>query len=131
MCLHYMCALVLCVYVCVRVLPFTIATMSLPSSPPLSFLSLDSSGVFYSDATDSWQEVMPADDVVVGVPLGSLVVNVGGCRYLLSQDLLASHPETRLGRLARSGPDSALELCDDADLPGNEFFFDRSSQTFQ
>ncbi|KAK0141463.1 Potassium voltage-gated channel subfamily V member 1 [Merluccius polli] len=106
------------------------ATMSLSSSPPPSLLSLDSSSVFYSDAADSWRDGPRAADVVLD-PLGGLLVNVGGCRYLLPQDLLASHPETRLGRLARSGPDSALELCDDADLPGNEFFFDRSSQTFQ
>uniref|UniRef100_A0A673A3U8 Potassium voltage-gated channel subfamily V member 1 n=1 Tax=Sphaeramia orbicularis TaxID=375764 RepID=A0A673A3U8_9TELE len=38
---------------------------------------------------------------------------------------------TRLGKLACCSRDSALELCDDADFLENEFFFDRSSQTFQ
>lgn len=58
-------------------------------------------------------------------------VNVGGRRYVLSQELLAPHPETRLGKLASRGRDCALELCDDADFLENEFFFDRNSQTFQ
>ncbi|KAJ3597958.1 hypothetical protein NHX12_001473 [Muraenolepis orangiensis] len=104
--------------------------MSLSSSLHPSLRPLNSSSLFYSNAAGSWPDGARADDVVADPP-GGLVVNVGGCRYLLSQDLLASHPETRLGRLARSGPDSALELCDDADLLGKEFFFDRSSQTFQ
>uniref|UniRef100_A0A8D3B7W8 Potassium voltage-gated channel modifier subfamily V member 1 n=1 Tax=Scophthalmus maximus TaxID=52904 RepID=A0A8D3B7W8_SCOMX len=64
-------------------------------------------------------------------PLDFFVINVGGSRYVLSQELLASHPESRLGKLACCGHDSALEPCDDADLLGNEFFFDRNSQTFQ
>uniref|UniRef100_A0A3P8XZS8 BTB domain-containing protein n=1 Tax=Esox lucius TaxID=8010 RepID=A0A3P8XZS8_ESOLU len=59
------------------------------------------------------------------------IVNVGGDRYVFSQEQLAPHPETRLGKLALSTWDCALELCDDADFLGNEFFFDRSSQTFQ
>lgn len=83
-----------------------------------SMASLDSS-VFYS-------ETACGSD-----PLQALVINVGGRRYAISQELLASHPETRLGRLACCSPDAVLELCDDADFPKNEFFFDRSSQTFQ
>ncbi|KAM4735380.1 LOW QUALITY PROTEIN: potassium voltage-gated channel subfamily V member 1 [Anableps anableps] len=83
-----------------------------------SLLSLDSS-VFFSEAS------------CVRDPLDAVVINVGGSRYVLSQELLASHPETRLGRLACCSRDSALELCDDADFLKNEFFFDRSSQTFQ
>ncbi|XP_032414173.1 potassium voltage-gated channel subfamily V member 1 isoform X1 [Xiphophorus hellerii] len=63
--------------------------------------------------------------------LNAVVVNVGGSRYVLSQELLASHPDTRLGKLVCCGQDSALELCDDADFLQNEFFFDRSSQPFQ
>uniref|UniRef100_A0A3P9I242 Potassium voltage-gated channel modifier subfamily V member 1 n=1 Tax=Oryzias latipes TaxID=8090 RepID=A0A3P9I242_ORYLA len=63
-------------------------------------------------------------------PLDVLLINVGGSHFQLSQELLASHPETRLGKLARCSPDSVLELCDDADFMQNEFFFDRNSQTF-
>ncbi|PWA28661.1 hypothetical protein CCH79_00019830 [Gambusia affinis] len=85
-----------------------------------SLLSLNSS-VFFSET--------PAPSA--SYPLGAVVVNVGGTRYVLSQELLASHPETRLGKLVHCGRDSALELCDDADFLQNEFFFDRSSQTFQ
>ncbi|KAM8827255.1 potassium voltage-gated channel subfamily V member 1 [Synchiropus picturatus] len=63
--------------------------------------------------------------------LDLFIINVGGSRYLLSRELLTSHPDTRLGRLARSGRDCALQWCDDADLLQNEFFFDRSSQAFR
>lgn len=82
--------------------------------------SLDSS-VFFGEMTAS----------CLGQRLDVFIVNVGGSRYVLSQDLLASYPETRLGKLARCGRDSALELCDDANFLENEFFFDRNSQTFQ
>ncbi|KAM4600401.1 potassium voltage-gated channel subfamily V member 1 [Polymixia lowei] len=85
-----------------------------------SLLSLDSS-VFYSETATACS----------AEPLDFFVINVGGSRYVLSQELLASYPETRLGKLARCSRDSALELCDDADFLENEFFFDRSSQTFQ
>nr|XP_055067980.1 potassium voltage-gated channel subfamily V member 1 [Misgurnus anguillicaudatus] len=84
-----------------------------------SLLSLDSS-VFFSEP------VVPSAD-----PLDFFIINVGGSRYILSQELLASHPETRLGKLALSTRDSALDLCDDADFMENEYFFDRNSQTFQ
>ncbi|XP_062848174.1 potassium voltage-gated channel subfamily V member 1 [Trichomycterus rosablanca] len=84
-----------------------------------SVLSLNSS-VFYSEPPP------PSDN-----PLDFFIINVGGSRYILSQELLASYPETRLGKLALSTRDSALDLCDDADLLENEFFFDRNSQTFQ
>lgn len=84
-----------------------------------SLLSLDSS-VFYSEAPPTTEET-----------LDFFIINVGGSRYILSQELLASYPETRLGKLALSTRDSALDLCDDADLLENEFFFDRNSQTFQ
>ncbi|KAM4581069.1 potassium voltage-gated channel subfamily V member 1 [Odontesthes bonariensis] len=83
-----------------------------------SLASLDSS-VFFGEAS------------CVRDPLDVFVINVGGSRHLLSQELLASHPETRLGKLARCSRDSALELCDDANVQENEFFFDRSSQTFR
>uniref|UniRef100_G3N7F7 Potassium voltage-gated channel modifier subfamily V member 1 n=1 Tax=Gasterosteus aculeatus TaxID=69293 RepID=G3N7F7_GASAC len=66
-----------------------------------------------------------------GAVQGHTLLNVGGSRFVLSRELLAPHPETRLGKLARCTRGSALELCDDADPPGNEFFFDRNSQTFQ
>ncbi|XP_067456495.1 potassium voltage-gated channel subfamily V member 1 [Thunnus thynnus] len=83
-------------------------------------VSLDSS-VFFCETTAS----------CVKDSLEFFIINVGGSRYLLSQELLASHPETRLGKLACCSRDSALELCDDADFLENEFFFDRNSQTFQ
>ncbi|KAM8735678.1 potassium voltage-gated channel subfamily V member 1 [Acanthopagrus schlegelii] len=83
-------------------------------------VSLDSS-VFFSELAAS----------SIKDPLDFFIINVGGSRYVLSQELLASYPETRLGKLACCSRDSALELCDDADLLENEFFFDRNSQTFQ
>lgn len=84
-----------------------------------SVLSMNSS-VFYSEPPQ------PSDN-----PLNFFIINVGGSRYILSQELLASYPETRLGKLALSTRDSALDFCDDADFLENEFFFDRNSQTFQ
>ncbi|CAJ1063143.1 potassium voltage-gated channel subfamily V member 1 [Xyrichtys novacula] len=89
-------------------------------SDKTSPLSLNSS-VFFSEASAS----------CVPEPLDFLIINVGGSRFVLSQELLASYPETRLGKLATCSRDSALELCDDADLLENEFFFDRNSQAFQ
>ncbi|KAJ8402784.1 hypothetical protein AAFF_G00364560 [Aldrovandia affinis] len=85
-----------------------------------SLLSLESS-VFYSLPPPSTEG-----------PLDFFVINVGGSRYVLSQELLSSFPDTRLGKLALSPThDSALDLCDDVNALENEFFFDRSSQAFR
>ncbi|GCB83252.1 hypothetical protein scyTo_0023554 [Scyliorhinus torazame] len=64
-------------------------------------------------------------------PFNVFIINVGGSRFILSRETLLSHPETRLGKLAMSEQDSVLELCDDANFVDNEYFFDRSSQTFK
>lgn len=87
----------------------------------------DSASVFSQDSSVFFSEPPPPTDN----PLDFFIINVGGSRYILSQELLASHPETRLGKLALSTRDSALDLCDDADFLENEYFFDRNSQTFQ
>ncbi|OCT77103.1 potassium voltage-gated channel subfamily V member 1 [Xenopus laevis] len=81
-----------------------------------SALSLDSS-VFCS-------EHCPA-------PRDHLTINVGGRRFILSQKVLSNHPETRLGRLSSSVGQEVYDLCDDANLLDNEYFFDRSSQMFE
>ncbi|KAM9102271.1 potassium voltage-gated channel subfamily V member 1 [Sarcophilus harrisii] len=95
-----------------------------------SLLSLDSS-VFCSEGE--------------GEPLAlgdSFTVNVGGSRFVLSQQALSCFPHTRLGKLAvvvascrhpgtLAAASSTLELCDDANLVDNEYFFDRSSQAFR
>uniref|UniRef100_A0A8C0JAF3 Potassium voltage-gated channel subfamily V member 1 n=1 Tax=Chelonoidis abingdonii TaxID=106734 RepID=A0A8C0JAF3_CHEAB len=66
--------------------------------------------------------------------------SVGGAwrgRFVLSQQTLSCYPDTRLGKLAvvvsaaRDVASSLLELCDDANLVENEYFFDRSSQAFR
>ncbi|KAK6491534.1 potassium voltage-gated channel subfamily V member 1-like [Huso huso] len=64
-------------------------------------------------------------------PLDFFIINVGGSRYVLTQEMLASYPETRLGKLALSAQEAVLDLCDDANFVDNEFFFDRNSQTFK
>ncbi|XP_051878581.1 potassium voltage-gated channel subfamily V member 1 [Pristis pectinata] len=64
-------------------------------------------------------------------PLNTFIINVGGSRFTLSHETLLSYPETRLGKLATSEQDSVLDLCDDANFVDNEYFFDRSSQTFK
>ncbi|XP_037309420.2 potassium voltage-gated channel subfamily V member 1 [Pungitius pungitius] len=98
--------------------PYGLPAGAGPYEDRASTVSLDSDSVCFSETTSS-------------DPLDFFVVNVGGSRFVLPRQQLAPHPETRLGRLARCARGSALELCDDADLPGNEFFFDRNSQTFQ
>lgn len=68
--------------------------------------------------------------------LDCMTVNVGGARFVLSQKKLCCYPDTRLGKLAvmvsaaRDVASSLLELCDDANLVENEYFFDRNSQAF-
>lgn len=120
-------------------LPRTAAGMELPPrrrAPPdspldsCSLTSLDSS-VFCSEGE--------------GEPLAlgdCFTVNVGGSRFVLSQQALSCFPHTRLGKLAvvvascrRPGAltavPSPLEFCDDANPVDNEYFFDRSSQAFR
>ncbi|XP_056378595.1 potassium voltage-gated channel subfamily V member 1 isoform X2 [Hyla sarda] len=81
-----------------------------------SAFSLDSS-VFCSDYSTA--------------PRDHFTINVGGSRFILSLKTLSSHPHTRLGKLATSGGDEVYDLCDDANLMDNEYFFDRSSQMFE
>ncbi|XP_066482099.1 potassium voltage-gated channel subfamily V member 1 isoform X1 [Tiliqua scincoides] len=75
------------------------------------------------------QQVAPALDCIT--------INVGGARFVLSQQKLCCYPDTRLGKLAvvvsaaRDVASSLLDLCDDANLVENEYFFDRSSQAFR
>ncbi|XP_029306920.1 potassium voltage-gated channel subfamily V member 1 [Cottoperca gobio] len=101
-------------------LPYSLVTVEELYGASSSPVSLDSN-VFFSDSTAS----------CIRDPLDFFIINVGGSRYVLSQELLESYPETRLGKLARCSRDSVLELCDDADFLENELFFDRNSQTFQ
>ncbi|KAM7421627.1 hypothetical protein PAMA_015670 [Pampus argenteus] len=100
--------------------------MSLSSSSVVQLYSISTSPESL-DSSIFFCETMASSDKD---PL-EFFINVGGSRYVLSQELLASYPETRLGKLVCCSRDSALELCDDADFLENEFFFDRSSQTFQ
>ncbi|KAL7984116.1 hypothetical protein Chor_002686 [Crotalus horridus] len=94
-----------------------------------SFDSLESS-VFCSDEGPGslLQHVTPS--------LDCMIVNVGGARFLLSQKKLCCYPDTRLGKLAvmvsaaQDVASSLLDLCDDANLMENEYFFDRNSQAF-
>lgn len=64
-------------------------------------------------------------------PLNTFRINVGGSRFILPHEILLSYPETRLGKLVTCEHDSVLDLCDDANFADNEYFFDRSSQTFK
>uniref|UniRef100_K7FHM3 Potassium voltage-gated channel subfamily V member 1 n=1 Tax=Pelodiscus sinensis TaxID=13735 RepID=K7FHM3_PELSI len=73
----------------------------------------------------------------VAPSLDCFTINVGGSRFVLSQQTLSCYPDTRLGKLAvvvsaaRDVASGLLELCDDANLVENEYFFDRSSQAFR
>ncbi|XP_078541696.1 potassium voltage-gated channel subfamily V member 1 [Lissotriton helveticus] len=85
-------------------------------------LSSQDSSVFCSEAPPPRQDIPP----------DSLLINVGGRRFVLSQQTLSCHPETRLGRLLAAGRGlEAAELCDDASPGEGEFFFDRSAQMFE
>ncbi|XP_072855366.1 potassium voltage-gated channel subfamily V member 1 [Pogona vitticeps] len=91
--------------------------------------SLESSVFCSEEETGSLlQQVAPSLDCIT--------INVGGARFVLSQKKLCCYPDTRLGKLAvvvsaaRDVASSLLDLCDDANLLENEFFFDRSSQAF-
>ncbi|TWW71650.1 potassium voltage-gated channel subfamily S member 3-like [Takifugu flavidus] len=56
-----------------------------------------------------------------------IVVNVGGFKQRLDQDLLKRFPQTRLGRLlCCSSKEAILELCDDFSPSEMEFYFDRN-----
>lgn len=115
------------------------ARMELPSrgrAPPDS--SLDSASLTSLDSS-----VFCSEGEGEPLALGdSFTVNVGGSRFVLSQQALSCFPHTRLGKLAvvvascrRRGAlaavPSPLELCDDANPVDNEYFFDRSSQAFR
>ncbi|XP_062987135.1 potassium voltage-gated channel subfamily V member 1 [Elgaria multicarinata webbii] len=69
--------------------------------------------------------------------LDCITINVGGARFVLSQQKLCCYPDTRLGKLAvvvsaaQDVTSSLLDLCDDANVVENEYFFDRSSQAFR
>uniref|UniRef100_A0A8D0H5R1 Potassium voltage-gated channel subfamily V member 1 n=1 Tax=Sphenodon punctatus TaxID=8508 RepID=A0A8D0H5R1_SPHPU len=99
---------------------------------PVDSTSLGSleSSVFCSEEVPEplLQQVAPS--------LDCFTINVGGARFLLSQQTLSCYPDTRLGKLAmlvsaaRDVASSLFELCDDANLVENEYFFDRSSQAF-
>ncbi|ETE64845.1 Potassium voltage-gated channel subfamily V member 1, partial [Ophiophagus hannah] len=94
-----------------------------------SFDSLESSVFCSEEGTGSLlQHIAPSLDF--------MTVNVGGARFVLSQKKLCCYPDTRLGKLAvmvsaaRDVASSLLDLCDDANLVENEYFFDRNSQAF-
>ncbi|XP_075719363.1 voltage-gated potassium channel regulatory subunit KCNG3 isoform X2 [Rhinoderma darwinii] len=59
------------------------------------------------------------------------ILNVGGARYSLSQDVIKDFPLRRVSRLhSCSSEKDVLEVCDDYDQERNEYFFDRHSEAF-
>ncbi|XP_010795219.1 potassium voltage-gated channel subfamily V member 1 [Notothenia coriiceps] len=64
---------------------------------------------------------------------GVLIVNVGEvATETVAGSCCVAPGEPGWGKIGpMQAESSALELCDDADFLGNEFFFDRNSQTFQ
>ncbi|XP_021484028.1 potassium voltage-gated channel subfamily V member 1 isoform X1 [Meriones unguiculatus] len=108
------------------------------SRPLLDSSSLDSASLTSLDSS-----VFCSEGEGEPLALGDcLTVNVGGSRFVLSQQALSCFPHTRLGKLAvvvasyrrlgaLAAAPSPLELCDDANPVDNEYFFDRSSQAFR
>ncbi|XP_029471923.1 potassium voltage-gated channel subfamily V member 2 [Rhinatrema bivittatum] len=80
--------------------------------------------------TSKYPELPPASLLLCNSH--TLNLNVGGTIYHLAYRLAASHPKTRIGRLA-TYPDRRrqLDLCDDyAGPPADEYFFDRDPAVF-
>lgn len=110
-----------------------------PRNRPL----LDSSSLDSGSLTSLDSSVFCSEGEGEPLALGDcLTVNVGGSRFVLSQQALSCFPHTRLGKLAvvvasyrrlgaLAAAPSPLELCDDANPVDNEYFFDRSSQAFR
>lgn len=110
-----------------------------PRNRPL----LDSSSLDSGSLTSLDSSVFCSEGEGEPLALGDcFTVNVGGSRFVLSQQALSCFPHTRLGKLAvvvasyrrlgaLAAAPSPLELCDDANPVDNEYFFDRSSQAFR
>ncbi|KAM4705850.1 potassium voltage-gated channel subfamily V member 1 [Rhinophrynus dorsalis] len=97
---------------------------------PMSFSSCEKQSGGDSDSALSLDSSVFCSEYSAA-PRDHFTINVGGSRFILSQQILSSHPQTRLGRLATSGGEEVYDLCDDANLLDNEYFFDRSSQMFE
>ncbi|KAM8966669.1 potassium voltage-gated channel subfamily V member 1 [Pelodytes ibericus] len=97
---------------------------------PVSFASCEKHSDGDTDSALSFDSSVFCSEYSAA-PRDHFTINVGGSRFVVSQQTLSSHPETRLGRLAISGGEEVHNLCDDANLSDNEYFFDRSSQMFE
>ena len=67
-----------------------------------------------------------------GVSKRTIILDVGGERFLAMRQTLERYPATRLGKLMRaSNIQKILEFCDEF-VPGNppEYFFDRNPSNF-
>lgn len=59
------------------------------------------------------------------------IINVGGTKYPLPNDVIKDFPLRRVSRLHNCASErEVLEVCDDYDQERNEFFFDRHSEAF-
>ncbi|XP_069090084.1 potassium voltage-gated channel subfamily G member 3 isoform X2 [Pleurodeles waltl] len=82
----------------------------------------------------------PPLEAGAGEPLGlsemnfgrdPFILNVGGARYSLSQEVIKDFPLRRVSRLhGCASEQDVLEVCDDYDRERNEYFFDRHSEAF-
>uniref|UniRef100_A0A4W3IDX1 Potassium voltage-gated channel, subfamily G, member 2 n=1 Tax=Callorhinchus milii TaxID=7868 RepID=A0A4W3IDX1_CALMI len=61
-----------------------------------------------------------------------VIINVGGIKYKIPWTTLDEFPLTRLGKLKScNNYDEIMDICDDYDVNGNEFFFDRNPCAFR
>ncbi|XP_061423689.1 potassium voltage-gated channel subfamily V member 2-like [Lethenteron reissneri] len=69
--------------------------------------------------------------VTQGEPI--LHLNIGGTKFRIARCVLARHPKTRLGRLAKPELSSSerMDVCDDYASATREYFFDRDPEVFR
>uniref|UniRef100_S4R8I9 BTB domain-containing protein n=1 Tax=Petromyzon marinus TaxID=7757 RepID=S4R8I9_PETMA len=60
-------------------------------------------------------------------------LNIGGTKFRIARCVLARHPKTRLGRLAKPELSSSerIDVCDDYAAATREYFFDRDPEVFR
>ena len=85
----------------------------------------------FVDSEDDEPQNEPNEKTRLDMHRKRLIINVGGVKHEMLWKSLERLPKTRLGKLRFARDFNEIEkLCDDYDPNENEFFFDRSSRSF-